>query len=87
VIVPTNLCRIATVRKFRTVQIEGKRKVNRVIEHYNLDMIIAIGYRVNTKRGTQFRQWANPVLKNYLVIYLPAKKSKTYSFSNGEKYT
>jgi len=57
----------ATVRKFRTVQIEGKRKVNRVIEHYNLDMIISIGYRVNTKRGTQFRQWANPVLKNYLL--------------------
>ena len=57
----------ATVRKFRTVQIEGKRNVNRTIEHYNLDMIIAIGYRVNTKRGTQFRQWANPVLKDYLL--------------------
>ena len=44
-----------TVRKFRTVQIEGKRKVRRNIDHYNLDMIISIGYRVNSIRGTQFR--------------------------------
>ncbi len=49
----------ATVRKFRTVQTEGKRKVVRNIDHYNLDMIISIGYRVNSLRGTQFRIWAN----------------------------
>lgn len=57
----------ATVRKFRTVQIEGTRKVFRLIDHYNLDMIISIGYRINTIRGTQFRIWANKVLKDYLL--------------------
>jgi hypothetical protein len=57
----------ATVRKFRTVQIEGSRKVQRNIDHYNLDMIISIGYRVNSIRGTQFRIWANKVLKEYLL--------------------
>jgi prophage maintenance system killer protein len=57
----------STVRKFRTVRQEGKRQVVREIEHYNLDIIISIGYRVNSKRGTQFRIWANKVLKDYLV--------------------
>lgn len=57
----------STVRKIRTVRQEGKRKVTREIEHYNLDMIISIGYRVNSKRGTQFRMWANKVLKDYLA--------------------
>ena len=56
-----------TVRKFRTVQIEGKRKVRRNIDHYNLDMIISVGYRVNSIRGTQFRIWANKILKEYLL--------------------
>ena len=60
----------ATVRKFRTVQMEGSRQVSREISHYNLDMIIAIGYRVRTPVGTQFRRWATarsgdfPVLKD-----------------------
>jgi len=57
----------STVRKFRTVQLEGKRRVSRDIEFFNLDMIIAIGYRINTKRGTQFRIWANSILKDYLI--------------------
>ena len=57
----------ATVRNFRIVQIEGNRKVSRNIDHYNLDMIISIGYRVNSIRGTQFRIWANKVLKSYLL--------------------
>ena len=57
----------ATVRKFRTVQIEGNRNVRRNIDHYNLDMIISIGYRVNSIRGTQFRIWANKILKEYLL--------------------
>lgn len=57
----------ATVRKFRTVRIEGGRSVNRNLEYFNLDVIISVGYRVNTKRGIQFRQWANKVLKNYLL--------------------
>lgn len=56
-----------TVRKFRTVQNEGNRKVSRNIDHYNLDMIISIGYRVNSIRGTQFRIWANKILKEYLL--------------------
>lgn len=57
----------STVRKFRTVQIEGDRKVARNIDHYNLDMIISIGYRVNSIQGTQFRIWANKILKDYLL--------------------
>lgn len=57
----------STVRNFRTVQMEGKRAVNRDIIHYNLDVIISVGYRVNSKRGVQFRQWATQKLKDYLV--------------------
>ncbi|KAA2239812.1 cytochrome C biogenesis protein CycH [Chitinophaga agrisoli] len=57
----------ATVRIFRTVQKEGRRIVTRELEHYNLDMIISVGYRVNSIRGTQFRIWANKVLKEYLI--------------------
>jgi len=57
----------ATVRNFRIVQIEGNRKISRNIDHYSLDMIISVGYRVNSIRGTQFRIWANKVLKNYLL--------------------
>ncbi|SEA18573.1 death-on-curing family protein [Arachidicoccus rhizosphaerae] len=61
------LDRSSTVRKFRTVQMEGKRKVERLLEHFNLDVIISVGYRVNTKRGIQFRQWATERIKAYLV--------------------
>lgn len=57
----------STIRKFRIVQQEGKRQVNRNIDHYNLDVIISVGYRVNSKQGTRFRIWANRVLKEYLV--------------------
>ena len=57
----------ATVRKIRTVQEEGGRNVTRELTHYNLDMIISIGYRVNSIRGTQFRIWANKILKDYLL--------------------
>lgn len=57
----------STCRKFRQVQIEGKRKITRNVDHYNLDVIISVGYRVKSKRGTQFRIWANKVLKDYLV--------------------
>jgi len=59
--------KVSTVRNFRTVRTEGKREVVRELDYYNLDMIIAIGYRVNTKKGTQFRIWANSVLKEYLM--------------------
>lgn len=57
----------ATIRKFRIVQTEGRRQVGRLIDHYNLEMIIAVGFRVRSKRGTQFRKWANERLSEYLV--------------------
>ncbi len=57
------LDRETTVRNFRTVQIEGGRKVTRNIDYYNLDVIISVGYRVKSQRGTQFRIWASKVLK------------------------
>ena len=57
----------ATTEDFSVIQIEGKRKINRKLCFYNLDAIISVGYRVNTKRGTQFRIWANQVLKEYLL--------------------
>ena len=57
----------STVAKFATVQNEGNRNVERQIEYYNLDVIISVGYRVKSKRGTQFRQWATQRLKDYLV--------------------
>ena len=56
----------STVAFFATVQTEGKRKVERNIAFYNLDMIISVGYRVNSYRGVQFRQWATMVLKEYI---------------------
>jgi len=62
----------STVAKFATVQIEGDRKIKREIEHYNLDVIISVGYRVKSKQGTQFRQWATQRLKDYLEYKLVA---------------
>jgi hypothetical protein len=59
--------RESTIRKFRTVQREGKREVGRDIEYYNLDAIISIGYRVNSLRATQFRQWATGILRDYAI--------------------
>ncbi len=57
----------STCRKIRQVRQEGKRTVNREITMFNLDMIISVGYKVNSKRGVRFRQWANEVLKQYLI--------------------
>ncbi|MCI6854638.1 MAG: virulence RhuM family protein [Firmicutes bacterium] len=57
----------STVAKFATVQNEGGRKVTREIEYYNLDVIISVGYRVKSKRGVEFRRWANSVLKQYIL--------------------
>ena len=57
----------STVAKFATVQIEGGREVERNIEYYNLDVIISVGYRVKSKRGVEFRRWANSVLKQYIL--------------------
>lgn len=57
----------ATVRLFRTVQIEGEREVTREVEHYNLDMVLALGFRVRSPVGVRFRRWANDRLKEYIV--------------------
>ena len=57
----------ATTEEFSVVQAEGRRKVTRTVKHYNLDAIISVGYRVNSKRGVQFRQWATRVLREHLV--------------------
>lgn len=56
-----------TIRKFRIVQTEGKRQINREVDFYNLDAIISVGYRVNSVRATQFRQWATQTLREYAI--------------------
>tara|TARA_B110000091_G_scaffold59445_1_gene65146 strand:- start:1195 stop:1587 length:393 start_codon:yes stop_codon:yes gene_type:complete len=61
------LDRKATTEKYSVVQNEGKRKVTRQIEFYNLDAIISVGYRVNSKKGTQFRIWATTILKEHFT--------------------
>lgn len=57
----------STIRKFRIVRQEGQRQINRQIDHYNLEAILAVGYRVRSARGVQFRQWASERLQEYLV--------------------
>jgi hypothetical protein len=57
----------ATVKEYLTVQVEGSRSVRRSIDYYNLDIILAIGYRVRSHRGTQFRRWATERLRDYLI--------------------
>jgi len=56
-----------TIRKFRIVQVEGDREVTRDVSHYNLDMIISVGYRVNSKTATSFRKWATQTLKQHIT--------------------
>ncbi len=77
------LSKDSTVGKFPTVQIEGNRKVNRNIDYYNLDMIIAVGYRTNSKKATKFRQWATEVLKSYIIKGYSINKEK---LKNPNKY-
>ena len=57
----------ATIRKFRIVQNEGNRKVSREVKHYSLQMIIAVGFKVNNERAVQFRKWSNSVIKDYTI--------------------
>ena len=57
----------ATIRKFRIVQTEGSRQVQREVNHYNLQMIIAVGFKVNNERAVQFRKWANGIVKDYTI--------------------
>ena len=61
------LAKRATTKDFLAVRTEGKRQVRRKLKHYNLDAIISVGYRVNSKRGVRFRQWATVVLREHIV--------------------
>lgn len=63
----SELAKNSTCRNFRLVRIEGNREVNRSVPYYNLDMIIALGYRVKSLIATRFRQWANQILKEHLL--------------------
>lgn len=77
----------STVRKFRIVQMEGSRQVNREIEHYNLDAVISVGYRINSIRATQFRRWATQVLKQYAITgYVIDRKRMENGAFLGEDY-
>ncbi len=77
-----------TVRKFRTVRQEGEREVVRNIDFYNLDVIISVGYRVKSQRGTQFRIWATKTLREYIVkgFVLDDKRLKQGNATFGEDY-
>ena len=61
------LSEAATIRKFRIVQTEGSRQISRQVNHYNLQMIIAVGFKVNNDRAVQFRKWANAIVKDYTI--------------------
>jgi len=63
----SELNKSSTVAKFATVQKEGSRKIERMVDYFNLDVIISVGYRIKSQRGTQFRIWANKILKDYLI--------------------
>ncbi len=81
------ISREATIRNFLIVQQEGNRKVSRKIDHYNLDAIIAIGFRVNSERAIQFRQWANNVLRQFSIKgYVIDKKRMENGAFLGEDY-
>lgn len=76
------LNRKATVAKIATVQKEGQREISRNIEYYNLDMILSIGYRVNSKKATTFRQWATKTLHSHIVdgyTFNKKRLAKNYS--------
>jgi hypothetical protein len=77
----------ATIRKFRIVQKEGSREVTRNIDFYNLDAIISVGYRVNSVRAAQFRQWATQILKEFAIKgYVLDKKRMENGTHLGEDY-
>ncbi len=73
----------ATVKKYLTVRQEGKRQVKRELEYYNLDMIISVGYRVNSVRATQFRQWATQVLREFAIKGYVLDKKRMENGSQG----
>lgn len=74
----------STIRKFRIVQTEGKRQVQREIAHYNLQMIIAVGFKVNNQRAVQFRKWAGQIVKDYTIQGWTMDKER---LKNGHMFT
>ena len=83
----SELQELATIRKNRIVQTEGKRDVEREVSFYNLEMILSIGYRVRSHRGTQFRQWATERLNEYLVKGFTMNDERLKEMRNfGEDY-
>lgn len=76
----------ATVRLFRTVQIEGEREVTREVEHYNLDMVLVLGFRVRSPVGVRFRRWANDKLKEYIVKGFVLDDARLKSPGKGPDY-
>lgn len=74
----------STVAKIATVQKEGKREINRIVNHFNLDVIISVGYRVKSQRGTKFRIWATNVIRNQIIENV---RRKSIGKSAEEKYT
>ena len=78
----------ATVKDFLTVRQEGDRQVSRTLEYYNLDMIIAVGYRVNSKRATEFRQWATAILLDYAIrgYVIDRKRMENGTFLNEDYF-
>lgn len=81
------LAEAATIRNFRIVQTEGKREVSREVEFYNLDAIISIGYRVNSRRATQFRQWSTSILRDFAIRgYVVDKQRMKNGTFLGEQY-
>jgi len=82
------LVREATIRKFRTVQKEGHREVSRTVDFYNLDAIISVGYRVNSLRATQFRQWATGILRDFAIrgYVLDKERLKNGAFFSREYF-
>ncbi len=75
----------STVSKMETVQIEGNRRIKRKLTYFNLDVIIAVGYRINSKKATQFRIWATKILRNYLVKGYTIMEKKLIVILKGQK--
>ena len=78
----------ATLKNFLTVRQEGNRQVNRNLEYYNLDMIIAVGYHVNSKRATEFRQWSTAVLRDFAIrgYVIDRKRMENGTFLNEDYF-
>lgn len=78
----------ATIRKFRIVQTEGVRQVNREVTHYNLQLIIAVGFKVNNQRAVQFRKWAGQIVKDHTIQgwTMDVEQAKLHAETEYEKY-